>query len=425
MIDPTTVDPMPEYVEYDDLFWDSRAVLQHIRDYARARLVFPWGVLGVSMVHSIAQIPHDVTLPPTIGGKASLNLFVGLVGRSGKGKGACEAASRDAFMWNENVAMTPIGTGEGVARTYRPLGTKPDDRNPITTAVFSAAEIDSWSTLAARQGSTITTVLRQLFMGETIGFANAGKDTRVIVAAHSYRACLIAGIQPLRSAPLLNAADGGMPQRVLWLPMSDPDAPERIPDTPAARFDPTPDNWSGAFELTIPTSVHNEIVTARQVDVRTPIDAAPCTGDLDGHALLTRMKAAAGLMALDGRIEMDEEDWQLAGMVMDVSNQTREVCRQAIANDRSRENKAKAHAQAEREAIIDVMLSETKQKRVAKVIFSKFKKASPLTRLELYRVCDSSIRGDFETVLDILLDQGSLVSEGGEGQAERFRLKDG
>ena len=71
----------------------------------------------------------------------------------------------------------------------------------------------------------MTAELRKLWMGQTIGQANAGKDTRRVVAAHTYRACGIFGVQPLRSGALLAAADGGMPHAWCGCPPSTPTLP--------------------------------------------------------------------------------------------------------------------------------------------------------------------------------------------------------
>jgi hypothetical protein len=161
MIDPTTVEPMPEHHP----FWHRRVVLGHIYDYARARRVSPWAVLGVVMVRVIAGIPPKVVLPALVGSRTSLNLFVALVGPSGAGKDAADGVARDAITWgspanklyqDDEIPVLPLGTGEGIARTYRPHGTKPDEPNPVAAAIFYAPEIDTWAALAARQGSTLT-----------------------------------------------------------------------------------------------------------------------------------------------------------------------------------------------------------------------------------------------------------------------------
>jgi hypothetical protein len=60
--------------------------------------------------------------------------------------------------------------------------------------------------LVQRQSSTVASQLRQAAMGEPLGFFYVDQAKRMIVPEHSYRCCLIAGIQPARSAVLLDDA---------------------------------------------------------------------------------------------------------------------------------------------------------------------------------------------------------------------------
>src|SRR4051812_18769295 len=71
-------------------FWKTRPILTHIQQFARARYVAPWAVLGAVLTHVVAATHPRVQLPATIGSEASLNLFVGLVGAAGAAKGASE-----------------------------------------------------------------------------------------------------------------------------------------------------------------------------------------------------------------------------------------------------------------------------------------------------------------------------------------------
>jgi hypothetical protein len=48
------------------------------------------------------------------------------------------------------------------------------------------------------------------------------------------------------------------------------------------------------------------------------------TEALDGHALFVREKFAYALAVLDGRVTMTDEDWQLSGVAMKVSDHTRD-----------------------------------------------------------------------------------------------------
>ena len=80
--------------------------------------------------------------------------------------------------------------------------TRPTNHRPIqanTSAIFTAEEVDTWSAIASRTGSTLSAEVRKLYSGEQLGFGNAGKDTRVIVKPHSYRAIVVVGVQPERS----------------------------------------------------------------------------------------------------------------------------------------------------------------------------------------------------------------------------------
>jgi hypothetical protein len=378
-----------------DSFWQTRDSLEHVLTLARARGAGPWAVLGSTLVRTVAMIPPDITLPGIVGSRMSLNLFVALVGHSGAGKGAAAAAAADGHHFPMNVDTVPLGTGEGIARTYRPISTGADDPDP-TTAIFDAPEIDTVAALAARQGGTLSAELRKLYSGEQLGFGNAGKETRVIVPAHSYRACLSIGVQPLRSHTLLGASDGGLPQRFVWLPTSDPDAPDDASEDPGRRKVPRP-SWlrtvGSRVDLIIPDKAKTAIRTHRLAVLRED----PRVDPLDGHALLTQLKVAAALMALDGRTVIDSTDWSLAGYVMDVSNSTRERCQRALTEQSRNTNVARALFTAEREEIV----SDRKHQRCKESILRWLNRADgqPVTRRELTQKIKNDIRPCFDAAI--------------------------
>ena len=114
--------------------------------------------------------------------------------------------------------------------------------------------------------------------------------------------------------------------------------------------------------------------------------------------------------------------WRLAGHLIAVSNQQRAGLRQAVADRRRRENTARAHDQADRDAIVAVKLAEKTQERTRQTIIRKLERVGAATRRELHRACSSAFQRDFPAVFDWMLDQGLLVVEGGEGNATRYRL---
>lgn len=402
----------------DDEFWSKRDVLKHIHHTAQARMVGPLAVLAYSIAEALATIPTYITLPPIVGGRGSLNTCIAVVGPSGAGKGTAGVAARDTVICDYPigpVARVPLGTGEGIARTYRPFGTKPDQPHDTTTAIFTAEEIDTWSAIASRTGSTLSAEVRKMFSGEPLGFGNAGRDTRVIVPAHSYRAVVIVGVQPERSGPLLTAADGGLPQRFWWVPASDPDAPEVPPSAPHPHPVPSP-AWhlevsTGNIPegvLSIPDAATTAIVTARRAVLREEADADP----LAAHALLTRLKVAAGLMALDGRSEITDEDWNLAGVLMKVSDRTRERCQRALADTARRANTARALATAEREEIT----SERKLQRARATVLRKIDTRGQQTKNQLRMAMKADLRDYLDAAISELLDACEItVSPGMRG----------
>lgn len=398
-----------------DEFWDARPILQHIRDAARARMAGPWAVLGVTLTRAVSTVPPKVRLAPMIGGQGSLNVFLALVGPSGGGKGTAEAAAADAVRFLDNEANdavpagVPLGSGEGVARTFRPAG----QEEPILSAIFTAPEVDTVTTLTGRQGATLGAELRKMFSGEALGFANSAVHTRCIVGAHDYRACLIAGVQPLRSRPLLDAADGGLPQRFLWMPVGDLDAPDEAPPRPAPQEFRTID-WgrsSAPIELELPDIAVRQI---RQLRLRV-LRGDPEVDPLDGHLLLVRAKVAVGLAVLDCRRNVTLEDWNLAGVVMSVSAVQREVCRRALLEQSRKRNVARAIEDDER----DEVWTARKVQRARAAITRHLERHGEQTRAELRRRLKLDIREHFDAAISDLLDEGSVI----ESEAEKGGTK--
>jgi len=310
-------------------FWTAREHLEHVRTFARARMCSPWSVLGVVMARMVTRIKPQVVLPPVIGSYASLNLFVALVGPSGMGKGASEAAAADAVSFGQQLEVATVGSGEGIGHLYahREKGEVIRDRESV---LFTVPEVDGLVALGNRQGATLLPQLRSAWSGEQLGFSYADPTKRLPIDRHSYRMGLILGVQPARARPLLEDADGGTPQRFVWLPTTDPQAPETPPRCPVewkwpGIYEPWfTEGYSGLSVMTIPP-------VARETIVRTHYERLRGEGNpLDGHALLCRLKVAAALCLLDTRQDVSDEDWELAGMVMRVSEATRNRVREFL-----------------------------------------------------------------------------------------------
>ncbi len=393
MIDANTVDPMPE-TEPDTDFWSQRDVLAHIHNFARSRSVSPYATLGCVLRRAISCIEPNVVLPPIVGGTVSINFYTISAGRSGQGKDAADAAGFAAIRFPDNwgsdldADRPNIGSGEGLARLFK--GHK--DVPPLTRAHLAVNEVKTLEALIGRKRATLESELLKAFMGQPLGFHNAHKDTTTAVAAHSYRLCLGIGAQPENTGFFLAREKDGFPQRFLWLPTVDPHAP-RERQTDVAPIDVCiPDFGSEEYLIVVPPSVVEEIVDHRHRVLIGADDVDP----LDGHLMLTWLKLSFGLALLIGCKDISEDDWKIAGELMEVSKQVRARMREVIAEQRRRENTARAHDQADRQTVIEARLADDRQKRVAKAVTRKLKRTGHATRRELRIACDMSIRGDFD-----------------------------
>ena len=135
-------------------------------------------------------------------------MLIAIVGKSGSGKNAATATAHAAFKWegvmgiiDKLVPRVPIGSGEGLVKSFGFNAREKDTgRTKLVptdvSAIITIPEIDTFSAINARSGSTISPELRKLYSGETLGFGWADVSKRVIIPAHTYRSCVIAGVQP-------------------------------------------------------------------------------------------------------------------------------------------------------------------------------------------------------------------------------------
>ncbi|SFG61465.1 hypothetical protein SAMN04488582_11073 [Mycobacterium sp. 455mf] len=308
-------------------------------------------MLGNCLVRAASMIPPHVVLPPTIGDYASLNLFVAVIGRSGDTKSAAMAAAESWCRVEPGYAPSKPGSGEGLAKCFAYVRKNPanagggyEQVGTQWSVVAKIPEVDTLVATATRGGATIMSTLREGWSGERLGTDYAGDEKRIVLQSNRYRLCLVMGVQPGRAQPLFDDADGGTPQRFVWLPSADPYMPEIEPDEPApcdlgtwepATVNPLPldidternrllaelADPAGYAVLDIPEVAREAIRATRRAVARGDVSVDP----LDGHKLLVRLKVAGALMALEGRrTTITDGDWERAETVMAVSDKTRQ-----------------------------------------------------------------------------------------------------
>jgi len=404
-----------ELIDLGDISpWGRRTLLTHIETFARARRCSPWAVLGVTLTRLSAAIPPFVVLPPLVGGHLSLNLFLNLVGASGAGKDAAIEAGRQAFDVGA-IKAVGLGSGEGILDqyvTWRPPDPKKDDPGGIdqhTTAVlFMAPEVESLGALRGRSSATLMPELRKAWMGSALGFAYASRERRLFLDPHTYRLCLIVGVQPDHADILLGEAAGGTPQRFLWMPATDPLAPDTAPAEPPRLPSWCLPKWPTAVRGFVTLDVCE---TARRMVDEARIARLRGEGEaLDGHALACRLKVAAILGIADGRPEVSEDDWALAGLIQLVSDRTRASAEAAAQDVVRRSNQARGEARAEQQIIVAERLQGHESEvveRVAQLILDKVTNQET-SRNQLRRSIAHRDRNRFDEAIEWLIDGGLI-----------------
>ncbi|NOQ62528.1 bifunctional DNA primase/polymerase [Mycolicibacterium fortuitum] len=388
-------------VHDEETFWSAREVLTDLRQFARARRVGPWAMLGQVLARVAVSIPPRVVLPPTIGGVGSLNLDVALVGKSGQGKGISAAAAAAWLRTDPDVYTSTLGSGEGMAKVfaYKRKSKEGGGFEQVglrTSVLFEAPEVDNLAALGGRSGSTLLPQLRSAWSGETLGFSYADPAKALRLCAHRYRLCLVVGVQPGRAASLFEDADGGTPQRFVWLPVLDPEMPDVRPNPAPLRELPAWNSAVGYDEVVklvdgvedvslLDVSVDPDELTALKVpDIAVEMMDAHIVAmnhgelvdPLDGHKFQCRLKVAAALMWLDGRTEaISDDDWNLSGIVMQVSDRTRREVEGHLRTQRAEVNHHRARAEGEREVVKVEKVHEAKIARICGRIRDKLRAA--------------------------------------------------
>lgn len=372
--------------ELEARLFDASETLSRIRQAARARLASPWAVLGAVLVRVNAETAPEVVLPPVIFGRASLNLAVGLVDRSGGGKSGSVGLSDEVLGLNAGVAVCiGPGSGEGIIQTFLRWD-KTLKRNvpaDVRQALLVADEISQIGAVQERNGSTSGGVLRSMLTGSAVSTTNADPTRNRSLAAHSCRLAVLAGIQPELADVLLADSAAGTPQRWVWLPAGDPGMPDREPNWPGALGWVPPDlagipsaeggqevwpharRHGGFVHVGLPAEVAEFVKDAHRKRQR--LSGGPMTTDLDGHRILTRLKLAGTLALLHGAVDTTNQWWELAGVILEVSDVARGWCEQAVRDVRDREHVGRGRADAVREAAARAVRDDEAERHARKL----------------------------------------------------------
>lgn len=345
-------------------FWDRRDELKQIQTAATDVGRSPWGVLGVVLSRVVCCIPPHVVLPPITGEYGSLNLMVALTGRPGSGKSTSIGLGKR--LSPNDIERCMPASGEAIQSKFT---TRDKEGHPIfhcESAWMCEPEVQSLIARLGQQGSTLLGALLKAVVAEEQGRDKGLRTDGGILASHRYRMGIVLGVQPKHMAQLINLQGDGFPQRAIWLPVRDPGKRSQrslhpAPITPTkfkSRIvkdplgDPSKDVPEDKFEvIKLPESVVRELID---------FDDDDTTPELDTHMMFLRLKVAGILMWMNGRSKrITAEDWELAGVVMDVSHSTRtQVMKEGRAAKRSGARRSKAEQRVDDQRAEDDAFSE-------------------------------------------------------------------
>jgi hypothetical protein len=337
-------------------FWYSRPELKSIYENSRRTMIAPWSALGLAICRSLVSIPYWVHYESFMG-TASLNIGVVNVGDSGGGKsrlaGLVDASLPFLGFQVPKFTMIEVGSGEAIPDAYAHTAEKDDPQSNIMRGdlvwhnisharLFSFDEVGRMFKMGSRDsGSTIFEYVKQGLSGGPLGRVLA-KGGGTLLNPQEYRFAFTTNAQPSRSAVLLNEdeIEGGFPGRLLWFETRDPRAVTERDDSPIEPYGIKDIDWRlvGAIRgLPQMDAAHRRDRELYHTDQRDPID---------GHLNLVKAKVAVALMRLNGRTYLNDEDWELAGVVLEESVRVRKWVQQVLAMKGREAEKARGESLA-------------------------------------------------------------------------------
>jgi len=335
-----------------DEVWKFSDELGHIYRAAMARLVSPDALLH-AVLATLASLLHHESRVETGKGPSVLSYFFAAVGASGAGKSESLKVGRELLReWTaDRFAITgadgyvdrQLGTGEGLIASF--IGDRlvkvldPDTGEPVLdgkghekvtkeqaqirhNALFHTDEGRQALSIDSRKGSTLMSVLCELWSGSAAGQTNADKERNRQIAAGSYVVGVMVGFQITTVDTLFSDEAGGAPQRFVWASAEYAPHGENLDEDEDAP-------WPGELHPAVPAGpITVTLGEEQRREVRRNIRAKAAgladEGPLDGHRMLLRCRMAALLALLHGQTEVSAELWELARVILDRSCELRD-----------------------------------------------------------------------------------------------------
>ncbi|WP_138842665.1 hypothetical protein [Rhodococcus pyridinivorans] len=445
----------------EDVFGYSE-ITRHIRAYARYALISPWTALLAELARVALLTPWYVRLPALVGGSpASLNTITAFVGESGAGKSVStggigalvlEPHADDGpymFLPGEDIGdvltARAVGSGPAVARLYVRTEKRPhpsDPKQQITEIVqhrrsvwLAWSEVDTFLALLNHKAATISADERIKWDGGLLGATVKTEHLNLTVEPGTYRGVTTVNIQPARATEVLALRDGGFTQRVVWCSADDPNAPEeddesevpRLPvhlpawHTADRQLNPPPGSDHPPVEFTVADAVRIEIRNARRAQTRR---APGALLEINAHRNLCRLKLAALIAAMHGGKHVGEDEWALAGRIMDHSDRVRGGVENLLKERTRAAYRERGVAAALAGEVEETVRSETVEKAAARVRRFLERREGSATLGEIGSFLGARHRKHRTEAVELLIRDGSVLEEQ-SGNVKRYRIAPG
>jgi hypothetical protein len=413
-----------------DEFWEARPAFTHMRKAAWASMTVPEALLGSALSRYAAMIPPAIKLPAIIGAKATLDYITCVVAESSGGKTISNGAAAEILSGRTLTKQVdfdaPIGSGEGLVQAF--MGYELNDKGKkigdpsykfgqYQSIHFTADEGTAITEAQKRSGTTLVQTLCSAWSGSTLGQLNASTETKRRIPGGKRRVAATINIQTALASELFESQLVGLPKRMVFF-WAHGEFPETLPEHPGDLEVAGQNNfWArGSDELMeVASEVREELRAHRRVVAAGTVHQ----DDLDGHRGLLKLKTAALLALMEGRMNVNVQDWELAEMIMKHSDRVRSHVLAVKRAADSRNADAKTMSMAEREATIDDV---KERKAIARLRASIVRTVAegPITKRKLARATtSSSTRHRFEEALASAAADGEIeVVDTPDGQGD-------
>ncbi len=312
--------PSPYEQELEDRVFDFSPQTQLIRDRARATRVSPWAALGTTILRGLLRVSSGVALPPLVGsGPAPLNMQLGIVGLSGKGKDiARHVVGYTATVDQGWDAIFCPPSGASLASLYVDWLPNADgklERTQIRDAAWCDwSEVDTLTVTAKRGGNDLASQLRVAISGGRLGTdPKMERKQPITVEPNTYRIGVSFSVQYGQpTEALLAERDGGTLQRTLWTGAADPLAPRTRPAKPQGQLDILTHLTHGQPWLSVDSEVAEAIDEARWGYLSRDGDE----DTREGHRSLICLRVAAWAALVRNSAQVTMAEWRWAEAVL-------------------------------------------------------------------------------------------------------------